>query len=225
MTVNNIVSNHQVFTSLNSSKVEAILQAGSTINYKKNDIITHAGDIWPYLFIVVSGSVMAVKESPEGRSLIVEHFNSGDLFWGLAFFQEKAPMPATLVAHKASRLYLWNIETLKSFILANGPFSWELSRLMVTRLLRASEILEEIAFQPVAGRLARLLINLYQQENNPQIERALTLDEMAARINSTREMVCRLLHRFSEDQAIDITRTSFRIKDVSVLEKYTEKVK
>lgn len=225
MTVNNILSNHQVFSTLNHTQVEAILQAGSSMNFKKDEVITHAGDIWPYLFIVISGSIMAVKESSEGRSLIAEHFNTGDLFWGLAFFQDNAPMPASLVAHKASRLYLWSLSQLKPFILANGPFSWELSRLMVTRLLRASEILEEIAFQPVAGRLARLLINLYQQENNPHIERGLTLDEMAARINSTREMVCRLLHRFSEDQAIDITRTTFRIRDVGALEKYTENIK
>jgi len=225
MSVKSIISGHPVFSTIKPAQLEALLQAGSLYTYKKNDIITHAGDVWPYLFIVQSGSVMAVKESAEGRSLIAEHFNTGDLFWGLAFFQDNAPMPASLVAHKASRLYMWSNQQLQPFILANGAFSWELSRVMVTRLLRASQILEDIAFQPVAGRLAKLLITLYQQENNLQIERALTLDEMAARVNSTRETVCRLLHRFSEDHAIDITRTSFSIKDVTLLEAYTEKIK
>ena len=36
---------------------------------------------------------------------------------------------------------------------------------------------------------------------------------MAARIGSTREMVCRLLQRFADEELIKITRTEFEITD------------
>jgi hypothetical protein len=48
---------------------------------------------------------------------------------------------------------------------------------------------------------------------------------MAARIGSTREMVCRLLYRFSESGAILINRTEFKIADPVTLENYARKEK
>ena len=43
--------------------------------------------------------------------------------------------------------------------------------------------------------------------------RSLTQDEMAARLGSTREMVCRFLQRFADENLIKITRTEFEITD------------
>jgi CRP/FNR family transcriptional regulator len=54
-------------------------------------------------------------------------------------------------------------------------------------------------------------------KNQNSIERSLTLDEMAARIGSTREMVCRLLYKFSDEGLIKITRTEFTIIDAETL--------
>jgi len=80
-------------------------------------------------------------------------------------------------------------------------------------MLRASEIVEELAFQPVAGRLARLLIDYPGQATSGPVARSLTLDDMAARIGSTREVVCRFLQRFADEELIKITRTEFEITD------------
>ncbi|RPJ25021.1 MAG: helix-turn-helix domain-containing protein, partial [Chloroflexi bacterium] len=63
------------------------------------------------------------------------------------------------------------------------------------------------------GRLARLLIESVGEDPQKPIPRNLTLDEMAARIGSTREVVCRFLHRFSDQGLIEITRTEFSVTD------------
>jgi CRP-like cAMP-binding protein len=94
---------------------------------------------------------------------------------------------------------------------------------MIYKMTRASEILEEMAFQPVAGRLAKLLMESGLKEKHGFIYRSLTLDEMAARIGSTREMVCRFLHRFADDKIIDITRTEYRIVDHDRLNELVKK--
>jgi CRP/FNR family transcriptional regulator len=83
---------------------------------------------------------------------------------------------------------------------------------MVERMERASSIVEGLAFQPVAGRLARLLLEHYGGVDGPTA-RDLSLEEMAAHVGSTREMVCRMLYRFSDDRLIDITRTEFTLID------------
>ena len=118
-------------------------------------------------------------------------------------------MPVTLAAREASRLYLWSREIAEPILARNGRVSWELCRLMAGRMQRASAILEEMAFQPVAGRLARLLLDHFELAGDAAISRHLTLDEMAARIGSTREMVCRALYSFSDKSLIEVTRTEF----------------
>jgi DNA-binding transcriptional regulator LsrR (DeoR family) len=61
--------------------------------------------------------------------------------------------------------------------------------------------------------LARLLIDYPGQSSLGPVARSLTLDDLAARIGSTREVVCRFLQRFADDELIKITRTEFEITD------------
>ena len=106
-------------------------------------------------------SVQALKESPEGRSLIVTEISGGEIFWGISFFIPDAPMPVALVAKTNTRLYLWSFEGLKQIIFNNGCMSWELVRLMIQKMQFASDMLNEFAFQPTTGRLAKVLLDHY----------------------------------------------------------------
>ncbi|MFV1950291.1 MAG: Crp/Fnr family transcriptional regulator [Anaerolineales bacterium] len=96
---------------------------------------------------------------------------------------------------------------------------------MAERMMRASRILEELAFQPVAGRLAHMLLEQFNDQSGDILARDLTLDEMAARIGSTREMVCRHLYHFADQGAIHINRTEFKITDQELLKNLAGKGK
>jgi len=211
--IEDLLAQNSVFGVLPPAKRAALIRQAVPRRLRKAEVLLHRGDIWPYLFIVASGSICAQKESSEGRNLVVTTFNPGDIFWGLGFFYEDMQMLVTLKACESSHLHLWSRETLLPVIQESGEFSWELMRLMVTRMTRASEILEEMTFQPVAGRLAKMLLNTAPKTPQGVGARDMTLEEMAARIGSTREMVCRFLHRFADDGIIDITRTEFRVID------------
>jgi CRP-like cAMP-binding protein len=109
--------------------------------------------------------------------------------------------------------------------LENGEISFKLACLMVRRMQHASDIVDELAFQPVTGRLARLLIQHYGDAVEESVSRDLTLDEMAARIGTTREMVCRQLYRFADKGAIRINRTEFMVTDLGQLETFAQRGK
>ncbi|MBN1453774.1 MAG: Crp/Fnr family transcriptional regulator [Anaerolineales bacterium] len=213
---------YEIFTSLDATQRTTFQKEAISRSYPKGAFITQYGDIWPYLFILTRGQVNAIKESSEGRSLSIATFKPGDIFWGLAFFHEEAPMPVTLETTEETSLFLWPRERVLPVILQNGQFSWELSRLMVKLMLRASAIVDELAFQPVAGRVARLLLENFPSDQD-SAPRHLTLDEMAARVGTTREMVCRVLYRFAEQGAIQINRTEFIFTDRSLLEEHTRR--
>jgi len=213
MELNEIMNMSPIFLTLDSETKVKLENLAITRRYKREHWVTHYGDIWPYLFVISEGVITALKESPEGRSLIVAQFEPGDVFWGLSFFLENAPTPAALVSTQASRIHIWSRQQLLPIILANGGMSWELTTLMVQRMLLASDIVEGLAFQPVVGRLAQFLLDRFGDETEEKISRDLTLDEMAAHIGTTREMVCRLLHKLSDQGIIEITRTEFVFKN------------
>ncbi len=204
-----LLQTNTVFSCLSASDQRELARLVSSRSYQKDEKAILHGETWPYLFLVAEGSMDAVKESPEGRNLLVTNFPKGQIFWGLAFFQEYAPMPVTLHAHETSRLYLWHRDTVMPILVRNGLAAWELCRLMAVRMQYASGILEGLAFQSVSERLARLLLENFESAGETSISRHLTLDEMAARIGSTREIVCRALYSFSDKNLIEVTRTEF----------------
>lgn len=218
-TLTKLLTHNPPFSALNDAGRGEIARRAIHRTYEKGELFARQGEVWPYLLLVETGTIHALKESGEGRSLIVAAFEPGDIFWGLAFFHDESPMPVTLESHTPCRLYLWSRESLLPALLGNGPALWELCRLMISRMERASEIIDEMVFQPVAARLARLLLDHFGEAAAGPVARDLTLDEMAARIGTTREMVCRVLYRFSDQNLIHITRTEFALNDTNALTK------
>lgn len=214
-----------VFASLGERERDVLAACALPRELHKGEVLALQGDVWPCLFLVGRGQIHAAKVSGEGRSLLVTTLGAGDLFWGPAFFEAGAPLPATLQAHVRSCVYVWAQSSVEPLLLAHGPVLWEMCSLMVRRMLRASTVVEELAFQPVAGRLARLLVEFSSGREKEAIPRSLTLDEIAARIGTTREVACRFLHRFADERLIDITRSEFVVQDRQRLEDLAGQVK
>jgi len=208
-----LLAHNTILAELNHTQRDLAAKRALRRHFPAGTFIIQYGDVWPFLFIVGAGAVDAVKESPDGRQLIVLTLAPGDLFWGLAFFNDGMQTPVALVAQEATDLYLWPREALLPLLLETPRALWRLSQLMVMRMAQASQIVEGLAFQPVSGRLARFLLDQFAHAGEPSLERTLTLDEIAARIGSTREMVCRALYQFSDKNYIRITRTEFKLID------------
>lgn len=207
------ISENSIFSTLTEDDQLQCLRLAIPRRYQAGESVVYAGDIWPYLILVEEGNLTAIKESSEGRSLIVETVLPGEVVWGMAFFEPQAQMPVSLSADQDSQVLLWSRDQLLPILLNNGAALWELCRLLIWRVRRASDVLEELAFHPVAGRLAKFLVDQYGKSGGERIKRELTLDDMAAHIGSTREMVCRILQRFSTQGLIEITRTEFTFTD------------
>jgi CRP-like cAMP-binding protein len=216
---------HPVFASLGEQERGFLVAQSLARELHKGDVLALQGDVWPCLFLLAEGKVDAVKASSQGRSLLVTTFGAGDLFWGPAFFQDGVQLPATLEADGPTHVYLWFRQSIEPLLLAHGRILWELCRLMVQRMQRASAVVEELAFQPVAGRLAQLLVTFAAGREEESIPRSLTLDEIAARTGTTREVACRFLHRFADEGLIDITRSEFVVHDRRRLEALARQVK
>lgn len=219
-----LLEQHPVFSHFSAEERADLARRAQRREARKGEIISLYGDVWPYLLMIERGRVNGVKESSEGRQLIVLSLGAGEVFWGLGFFKEGAATPVTMVVPEASRLYLWHRDVLVPLLLANGSALWSLTQLMMMRMQQVSQIVEGLAFQPVAARLAGLILRQFGQAGDTSVERNLTLDEMAAMVGSTREMVCRILYRFADESLIEVTRTEFTLTDEEGLARLSEQV-
>jgi CRP-like cAMP-binding protein len=218
-----IITENPLFAHLPLHVLEELKTRAIQRTFQAREIIVHQGDVWPNLFLVAAGEIHAVKESLEGRALIATTLEPGDIFWGLAFFIQEAPMPVMLQANSPAVIYIWTRDQLVPIIQSNGRMSWQLCQLMIQRMQIASEIVEELAFHPVMSRLAGFLLDISANNKAEYIARDFTLDEIAARIGTTREMVCRHLYRLAEKGAIDINRTEFKITNREYLENQSKR--
>ena len=97
------------------------------------------------------------------------------MFWAHSFFDNQ-PMPGSLAAVQQTVAYQWRGEDLAP-ILSQYPESlWELFRIQARAMRKAREIIYNLAFQPVAGRLAKLLLEQSQGQREKLIERELTFN-------------------------------------------------
>lgn len=211
----------QVFRKLSPLEQRELHSTAIYKTYNKGDVITLNGYMWPYVIIIENGLIYAQKDS-DGKSLTVRSFTNGDVFWGHALFGNYVT-PTTLYAFVDSTIYQWTSNDILPIILNNNEALWDLCLQLNQRLIEASKQIEEIAFSPVVNRLAKLLLEQFNSsENQSLIDRKMTLDEMAAKIGTTREVVCRLLYRFSDRNLIQVDRTKFILVNKIDLSKLAE---
>jgi CRP-like cAMP-binding protein len=211
MTLETQIRNSVLFSSVPAKGIRKIMELSASRTYRKGEFVTHEADIWPYLLLVHTGQFQVLKESTGGRSFVIEDFGVGDIFWGLALFEDDEPNPAAIRASMSGEILLWHKNQIEAIISDNTQVAWGLFNLLAKKMGRVGAIVEELAFQPLTGRLANLLIEQFDDVAGDVIARDLTLDDMAARIGTTREMVCKILYRFSDDEIIDIHRTEMKI--------------
>ncbi len=208
------------FSCLNDASLGTLETTAQFQALEHGETYVHQGDVCSDVLLIRSGTLLTKKISLKGRALTPFSLGTGDVFWGLGFFLEDLPMPASLEARGKVCLAAWYKEDILPILLEHPQGLWSLCQTMVNRLVRASEILEDFAFHPVSSRLAGFLLDEYGESEGNMIARDLTLNEIADHIGSSPEVVSRLLYRFSDQDFIHITRTEFSIEDKEGLSRF-----
>ena len=146
--------------------------------------------------------------SPDGKRQVVFRLGSCAVIWGNSLF-DNGPMPASLEVMEDCEVFLWHGEQILSIISRHVEAVWDITRELAKTMRQVREIVYGFVFHPVAGRLARLLLNHYHPVEGQPAPCDLTLDGMADSISTTRELVSKTLHRFADEGMIEISRVQF----------------
>ena len=181
----------------------------------------HQGDLWPNVLFLSEGSLDWAMLSVAGKEHILFSISPNEVFWGHSIFDDK-PMPASLKATENSIIYRWEREAILPILYRHPETLWEIAGMLTGTMRRAREIIYGLAFQPVAGRLASLLLDRFSDPNDTSVERDLTLNAIASRVASSPEVICRVLHQFQAEGVLEVTRASITLHNRSALEDMME---
>ena len=206
-----------VFKKLTDMDREELARLAEAKTYRKGEFVCWQDEIWPKVLYIDSGRIDWTMLSPDGKRQIIFRMHAGDVVWGHSIFDDQ-PMPASLKVTSRCHVYQWSGEAVLPIVSRIVEAVWDVSSLLVRSMRYVREVVYGFAFHSVSGRLARLLLSHYQPEEGQSVARDLTLDEMAAIVGSTRELVCKVLYRFADAQIIKINRTKFSFTDIRKLE-------
>ena len=172
------------------------------------------------LFLTI-GHLDWAMVSVGGKEHVLFSLSPHDVFFGHSIFDDK-PMPASLRATEDSMVYRWEREAILPILYRHPETLWEIAGMLTGTMRKAREIIYGLAFQPVAGRLATLLLDRFSDPNDVSVERDLTLNAIASRVASSPEVVCRILHQFQEEGVLEVTRATITLHDRLALENMME---
>jgi CRP/FNR family transcriptional regulator len=213
-----LLKNAEVFGQLTEEEREDLARLALRRSLKKDEILCHQEDHWPYVLYIAYGSMRSMITAPDGRSYVVTTWNKGEVFWAHSVFDQD-PMPSTLTAVNTTNLYQWEGEKALNIVLHNQCAIRALLRRQTLLIRKRRESIYNLAFNPVASRLAKLIMEKFFVTDEPTVQRDLTLGEMAEMVATSPEVVCRLLYQFQAAGAISISRASITLHDRKALKK------
>jgi len=205
-----------VFKKLPLNELTRLADYGLLRKLSTGDYLCRQGENWPYVLFLVSGQLRWSMLSSGGKSHQLFTINTGEVFWAHSMFDDK-PMPASLNAVQKLEVYVWPRDEILPVLKKYPEAMWEITKKLTGIMREAREIIYGLAFQPVAARLAGLLLNSLDEPDHDSLEREMTLEEMASVLATSPEVVCRLLYQLQTDGILRITRTQIKFEDRDAL--------
>jgi CRP/FNR family transcriptional regulator len=202
------------FSELSDEELNEVGQYFFEESYIRDEIIFLEGDEARNLYFVASGVVKTFKTSSDGKEQTIELARPGDVLNEVAVF-DGGPNPTSAQAITPVRLYKIEKSKMLAIISQRPVIALEVLRLMAAKMRRLTELVEDLSFRPVVGRVAKILL---EQARAPLVSR-LSQREMAAMAGTAREMVSRSLKTLEDEGAIKMERNRVVILDPEALER------
>jgi CRP/FNR family transcriptional regulator, cyclic AMP receptor protein len=185
------------------SYVDGLAAVGTVRSYPKNVVLIHEGDRTDQLYVVLSGRLKVYLSDAAGKEVVIDTLRVNDCFGEMAL--EGEPRSASVMTLEPCRLSVIERDDFKRHLTTNPEIAYGLIMMLIRRARGLTRALGGLALLDVYGRVARLLLdNASQVDGNLLVQERMTQQEIAKRINSSREMVSRILTDLREGGYIGI---------------------
>ena len=188
-----MLDNIELFSGLEPDELARLSSKAVIHSYPKNTIVINQGDISNSLHIVVSGSVRVFLGNEDGKEIILNTHGPGESFGEMALL-DAGPRSASVITTEASKLAIISKADFEAFLQEHPQTMMKVLQQAFACLRALTDTVSSLALLDVYGRVARLLLQSAEDEKGVKIvKQAMTQQDIANHIGSSREMVSRIL--------------------------------
>lgn len=180
--------------------------------YDRGDIILLEGDLGGALHYVHRGLIKVFKTSPDGKEQVLRLITPGLTFNDVPALDGGAN-PASASAMEESIVYRVGRVELKKLIMERPAVALEVAQTMAKALRHMVALVEDLSFQHVIARVAKLLLEHEALAQAGHQTYRLTHQEMAALAGTAREVIGRALKEIETSGAIELHKGRVTIVD------------
>lgn len=205
----------RMFCNLNDAALEKFQSIGVAMVAQKGTKLFSEDQTCGSVFVICTGQVKLFCTSKEGKDMILKIALPGDVL-GLGAMLANANYEVTAEVIEPAHLKRIRREEFLLFLKEHGEGSMHAAQALSEEYKAAFFDVRRLALSvSAAARLASLLLEWAHQEScgKPEVRltMALTHEELASMVGSSRETITRTLSRFKRDKLIEIHGSSISI--------------
>ena len=218
-----IIRKAPLFSALDDAAAHELRQSMVSLKLNKGQVLFKEGQEGDRLYVIVHGKIKLGTQSNDGRENLLSILGPGEMFGELSLFDPE-PRTSTATAVTDVRLVSLAHDAVIGLITSNPQTSLELLRRLAQRLRKSNEILADLVFADVPGRVAKAIIDLgerfgVQKEDGLHVNHDLTQEELAQLVGASRETVNKALADFAARGWVKLEPRAVLVIDVERVSK------
>ncbi|QHT71319.1 Crp/Fnr family transcriptional regulator [Rhodocytophaga rosea] len=203
----------QLFPQFDQVLMEELLRVGHIMEFKEGELLMRTGQYFKYSLLILEGTVKLYREGQEGEEFFLYYLEKGNacaLSMICATKNEMSEIKATAITPvKALAIPLQHMDYLMKNFRNWYYFVLETYRSRFEELL---QVIDQVAFHSMDEKLEFYLKRQFQAFNSDTL--TITHQQIADDLNSSREVISRLLKKLETGKRITVSR--FAIKNINL---------
>lgn len=212
-----------LFEGLPRPAQEQLAQMMKEVSLRRGENLFDEGDPGDRLYVLVDGKIkLGHQEERDGRANLLAILGPGEVVGELTLF-DPGPRSTTATAISACTLYYLGHDELMTFIEETPSLAQEMLKALAQRLRRTNEMIADLVFADVPGRVAKKLLELADRFGHPtesgdiHVPHELTQEELAQLVGASRETVNKSLAHFVQRGWIHLEGRAVTMRDIEGL--------
>ncbi len=212
-----------LFSGLDDEAAEALGASMLENKLGRGEVLFHEGDEGNRLYVVTEGKVKLGRSSADGRENLLAILGPGQMFGELSLF-DPGPRSATVTAVTDCTMGSLSHDELGGWLTGRPEVARGLLEQLAARLRKANDVVADLVFSDVPGRVAKALLDLSSRfgrvaDDGVHVHHDLTQEELAQLVGASRETVNKALADFASRGWLRLEARSVVLMDVERLKR------
>jgi CRP/FNR family transcriptional regulator, cyclic AMP receptor protein len=212
-----------LFSGLDDEAADSLRSQLSETRLRRGETLFREGDSGDRLYVVLEGKIKLGRSSPDGRENLMAVLGPGQMFGELSLFD---PGPRSLTATAVTDVTMKTLahDELTGWLTGYPDVARGLLGQLAARLRRTNDVVADLVFSDVPGRVAKALLDLASRfgrkaDDGLHVHHDLTQEELAQLVGASRETVNKALADFANRGWLRLEPRSVVLVDVERLQR------